>query len=106
MSENDAQAVESEGADRETELPGLLVDGLARVPEKTLMDEARLAALLGVNRRTVRRMVLRAELPPPVRFAGRSVWISGKVIAHVEARADRAAFAAEKQARRISELSP
>ena len=82
-----------------------LVTGLAELPSKTLLDERALAEIFHVSKRTVRRMVNRFELPPPVMLAGRSAWIVERVQAHIEARADRAARKAEAECRRIAMLS-
>lgn len=81
---------------------GILITVLAEMPERTLLDENALAKALGVTKRTVRRMVARFELPPPVSFAGRSTWQSGRVLAWFEVRAERAA----RDARRISDRLP
>ena len=85
---------------------GLLIDQLTRLPEKAILDAARLAGILRVTARTVRRMVLRHELPAPIRLAGRSVWFAGKVLAHIEAAVERAEREAERQFRRTQQLSP
>jgi predicted DNA-binding transcriptional regulator AlpA len=82
---------------------GLVLSYLAKLPERTLVDERALASALGVSMRTVRRMVGRYELPPPVPFAGRSMWQVGRVLAWFEARADRVARNAQSVARRISQ---
>ena len=81
-----------------------LITGLAEMPAKALIDEDALAGVLGVSKRTVRRMVARFELPPPIALAGRATWISGYVLAHIVARAERAARKAELEARRIEAL--
>jgi predicted DNA-binding transcriptional regulator AlpA len=70
---------------------GRLSTALAVLPEKALLDEAALATALDLSKRTIRRMVSRRELPPPFRFAGKSTWFAGKVLAHVERRADKLA---------------
>lgn len=80
--------------------PGVL-DALARLPEKTLLTEDALARALGISKRTIRRMVGRFELPPAVRFGGRSTWQSGAVLRWFEARADRAARQAERAAGKL-----
>ncbi|GAJ12285.1 unnamed protein product [marine sediment metagenome] len=85
---------------------GVLIGGLARLPEKTILNGRQLASILKVTPRTVRRMVRRNELPPPVPLAGNSVWLVGRVLAHIEAAAERAAREAERDVRRISRLSP
>ena len=46
-------------------------------------------------------MVGRYELPPPVPFRGRSFWEAGRVLAHFEARAERAAREAKRAAAKL-----
>ncbi len=84
-------------SDLKPRAPGVL-DALAMLPDKTLLTENALASALGVSKRTVRRMVARFELPPAVRFGGRSCWQSGAVLRWFEARADRAARQAGRAA--------
>ena len=77
--------------ERGSDLPeerGLVVS-LALLPEKSLLDEAHLAAALQVSPRTVRRMVGRSQLPPPVQLGGRSFWMVGKVLQHIESALER-----------------
>ncbi|HEY3324257.1 MAG TPA: hypothetical protein VGP72_27650 [Planctomycetota bacterium] len=83
---------------------GVVITTLAVLPAQTLIDERALALSFGVTARTVRRMVARHELPPPVRMAGRATWIAGKVLAHVEARAERAARKAQQEEQRLAAL--
>lgn len=80
------------------------VTALADLPPKALLDEAALAQALGVGKRTVRRMVARFELPPPIPLAGRSTWIVERVLTHLDERAARVARKAEQEARRIEAL--
>jgi predicted DNA-binding transcriptional regulator AlpA len=74
-----------------------VITELAELPKDTLLDETALARVLRINKRTVRRMVSRFELPPPVRFGGRSTWQAGRILAHFSKAAERA----EKRARKI-----
>ena len=83
-----------------------LIDSLARLPEKAILDESRLAAALQVTSRTIRRMVDRLELPPPVQLGGRSIWMVGRVLAHIESALETAEREAAKEHRRIGRLSP
>ena len=86
--------------------PGLIIDALAKLPEKAMLDETALAEMFHVTPRTIRRMVQRFELPPPIRLAGRSIWLAGKVLAHIEAAAAHMAKDAEVRARKIREIAP
>ena len=85
---------------------GLVIDSLARLPEMAILDESRLAETLQVTTRTVRRMVARFELPPPVSLAGRSVWMAGRVLRFIENAIERAEQEAAKQSQRIRRFSP
>jgi len=85
---------------------GLLVDALARLPEKSILDERQLAITLSVSPRTIRRMVSRFELPPPIRLGGHSVWLAGRILQHLENCAERAAREAERRAARIERNLP
>jgi len=84
--------------------PGIMT-GLATLPPDSMLTEAALAGALGVTSRTIRRMSGRFELPPPVRLAGRAIWIAGRVREHIQARAERAAREAERAAAKIHALS-
>jgi len=80
------------------ELPGVLLAELAEFPDRAIVDEARLAYYLRITPRTIRRMVVRLELPPPIDFAGRKVWFVGRILNHLEVfmeRAERKANPAE-----------
>jgi predicted DNA-binding transcriptional regulator AlpA len=68
---------------------GVIVD-LASMPAKAILNEQALARALGVTQRTIRRMVQRNELPPPIPLAGQAVWFAGRVLEHAETRAARA----------------
>src|SRR5882724_1978838 len=113
MSEMKAEKVESlhpEGESaaavdsiRGNAVPGVIIVGLARLPERALLDEQALASTLGVSKRTVRRMVGRYELPPPVQFAGRSMWQVLRIMSWFEDRADRLAREAQRVARKSAE---
>ena len=84
---------------------GVLITTLAGLPERALLDENALAKSLKVTKRTVRRMVARFELPPPVSFAGRSMWQVGRVMCWFEKRADRLEREARKAAERFDGIS-
>ena len=82
---------------------GVVIVRLAELPERALLDEAALAECLGVSKRTVRRMVGRHELPPPVAFGGKSMWQVGRVMSWFEVRAERAAREADRRKRRVDD---
>ncbi|MCK6474048.1 MAG: hypothetical protein L6R28_20190 [Planctomycetes bacterium] len=78
-----------------------VISSLVALPPKALVTEAGLAKAFGVTTRTVRRMVARGELPPPIRLTGKSTWIAERILAHLDARAECAAREADREARRI-----
>lgn len=62
---------------------------LAELPGRAILTEAAMAKAFGVTGRTIRRMVARYELPPPMSISGRSTWFAGRVLAWLEGRAER-----------------
>jgi len=85
---------------------GVLIDELAKLPEKSILDEGKLAAILRISPRTLRRMVSRAELPPPISLGGRSIWLSDRLLGYLNSAAERAERAVAEESRRISRYSP
>lgn len=77
--------------------PGVVITKLAELPAQTLLDETALADALCTTKRTIRRMVGRYELPPPIRFGGRATWQAGAILRWFEARAEKAAREAERR---------
>jgi len=84
---------------------GVCLTVLAGLPEMAMLDDQALARALGVCQRTVRRMATRHELPPPIRQAGKSLWIAGKVRAWIAERAEQAEQQAKREAARIYKIS-
>ncbi|MCZ7648219.1 MAG: hypothetical protein M5U26_23665 [Planctomycetota bacterium] len=80
--------------------PRGVLNGLASLAPKTLVTEEALAAIFQVTPRTIRRMVARNELPPPVRLSGKPTWIAERIMSHLDARAERAAQEADREERR------
>lgn len=103
--ENELNAGAHAPIDSPKPAPGRTITALATLPERTLLDESALSTALNLSKRTVRRMVSRHELPPPFRFGGKSTWLTGKVLAHIEARAERQARDAERAARKLDTLA-
>lgn len=83
---------------------GNIILTLAEMPDKALIDETALAAALNVDKRTIRRMVARFELPPGVTFGGRKTWQAGAVLRWFEARAEQAARQAKRASIRMKDL--
>lgn len=95
----------AESCSQEPDSGGRVIDKLAALAERTILDEGALANALNVCRRTIRNMVERGELPPPVPFAGRSSWIVGKILAHFEKRSEDAARAADRAAKKLQGIT-
>jgi len=83
---------------------GTLIDELANLQADTILDEHRLASILGVAPKTVKRMVHRGELPAGVVLGKRTVWFAGRVLGHIHDRAERAEQDAEKERKRLRGL--
>ncbi len=79
---------------------------LAGLPRDTLLDEQALAQALGVCGRTVRRCVQRHELPEPIRLAGRSQWLAGRVLDHLHERAAEKEKEAKRNFSRLQAINP
>ena len=76
-----------------------IITRLADLAPKTLLTEQALAGIFGVTDRTVRNMINRTELPPPISCAGRKMWFSGKILDWLESAAE----VQEKEAHAIRE---
>lgn len=85
---------------------GMVLDGLANMPKEAMLDEPGLAKTLQVSSRTIRRMVVRDELPPPIPLGGRSMWLVGRVLAHFDAAAERLTQEARARQRRLRSYVP
>jgi len=99
----DAEAEPKDGADAGR---GLCIDGLARLPGGTILDERALALMFGCSTATIKRAVGRGELPAPVRMFGRPCWTAGAILEHVGRRLTEAQREAEREAQRLSRFSP
>lgn len=105
MAANDIQEKKASGATVDSLVPvdpdsmtghdGIFA-ALALLPEKAILTEAAIAKAFGVTGRTIRRMVARHELPPPITISGRSVWFAGRVLSWIERAAERQEHDAER----------
>ena len=104
MSDHDADAMIDDDVTPEAD-SGMMIDELARLPSKTILDEARMASLLGVTERSIRRTVERGELPPGISLGKRTVWLSDRVLNYVDARAAEVEQEGRQRGRKIRQLS-
>lgn len=101
----DAQALgtaleQGEAGEDTAGAPGVY-EVLARLPRQALLDEGAMARAFGVNGRTIRRMVNRHELPPPLKRAGRALWFAGRVLDWLEEEAEQLAKDANRLRQKI-----
>ena len=83
-----------------------IVTALARLPRDAHLDAEALGQMLGRCKKTIQRATRRGELPPPVKFLGRHVWIIGTIIDHFKARQEAAVKEAQRRISKISEHFP
>ena len=83
---------------------GICLSELARLPDAALLDDKALGRALGVHPRTVRRMVMRGELPPGIRQAGKTLWLAGKVRLWIQDRAEEAERQAKREKMRLAKF--
>ncbi len=100
----EVEKVQNDGAGA-GECPGVIT-ALAVLPKKTILNEAAMAKIFDVTDRTIRRMVTRHEIPPPIRVAGRSSWFAGYVLDHLDAQAVKKQKEAERVMSKIRRISP
>lgn len=104
--------VVSSGTMRETDVadatlpasnPGVagIITSLAELPKEAILDEAAMAKTFDVVPRTIKRMVARYELPPPIMLASKRYWTAGKVLDWIKNNIERAEKEARRQVRRF-----
>lgn len=79
-----------------------IIIGLAELPRAAILDEAALAKVFGVVPRTIKRMVARYELPPPVLLASKRSWKAGAILDWIDDNIQRTEKDAKRQAQRLS----
>ena len=67
-----------------------VVTALAELPREAHLDAAALGKILVRCKKSVGRAWRRGELPPPVKFLGRHVWLVGTILDHFRERQDAA----------------
>jgi len=83
-----------------------IVTALAELPPNAHLDSEALGQILGRCRKSVQRAVRRGELPPPVKFMGKHVWLAKAILAHMEARQDAVVDQAERRTVRLAGHGP
>jgi len=83
-------------AEREGGAPGTRVEAsrsmksLGTLPAHQILRRDELASFVGVQPDTLREMVSRGELPPPIRLGRPDIWLAGRVSAWLWRRAKEA----------------
>jgi len=90
----------------EEQAPAGVVRELGELPPGAILEEEAVARMFNRHPASVKRAVARGELPPPTRFLGKPRWTAGAILAHLDTRLESARREAEKEAARISRLSP
>ena len=70
----------------------------------TIISEAGLAKLLHRHPVSIKRAVLRGELPPPCRWFGQNTWTLRAILDHLEARLAVAQKARDTMHKKISQI--
>ena len=83
-----------------------VVSSLAALPPGAIVYEDAMARMFKRHPVSIKRAVKRGELPKPTRLLGKNAWTAGAVLRHIEARLERLAKEAERDARRFRELAP
>ena len=104
---NDAvNQVVSETTESGKEVPGEnqngIVTALAELPLNAHLDAEALGRILGRCKKTIQRAVRRGELPPPIKFMGRHVWLVKTILEHMESRQETALRQFRKRLEKIS----
>jgi len=74
-----------------------IVTALAELPHAAHLDIRALAKILGRSVRSVERAIRRDELPPPIRFMGKRIWLVGTITEHMAARQQAALRLVERR---------
>ena len=87
------------------ELPGVIA-ALGEMKSGAVITEEGVAYLFGRCTASVKRAVVRGELPPPCRLFGSNAWTVGVLVGHIEHRLEQAAQEAQQLAAKIRTLNP
>jgi len=82
------------------------IRALAKMPADTILDLAQTAAVFGKCPMSIKRAVWRGELPKPIKLFRRQVFYAGHILEHLRHRLNEAAAKAEKERRRLAQVTP
>lgn len=82
-----------------------VITDLGKLPPDTLLTELALATMFGLCPISIKRAVERHELPPPTKVCGKPRWTVNSIISHIASQLEAAKNEADKEEKRLSELS-
>ena len=85
--------------------PGVIAE-LGKLGAGAVVTEQGVAQLFNRCTVSVKRAVIRGELPPPCRLFGSNAWTVGALVGHIERRLGEAAAKSQKLANKIRQLNP
>lgn len=74
-----------------------VTDALAKMEPRAILDETGLSQALGISVRTIPRWVSRGNLPSGTKLGGKTVWMPGQILQHIEAKLEAAAKSADRR---------
>jgi len=95
---------ENINTDEESNFSLEIVSEFGELGPGAIISESALAKLLNRHPVSIKRAVLRGELPQPIRLLGQSVWTVGSIVKYLEKRLEAAANEAERQKKKIEQL--
>lgn len=96
----------TENEEKENSISLGIVSELGEFGPKTIISEAALAQLMHRHPISIKRAVLRGELPRPTRLLGQSVWTAGSILRHLEKRLEAAATETDTKEQKLEQLTP
>ena len=79
-----------------------VITDFAELKPGTLVNVTFVADALGVSERTVRRMVQRHQLPPPISFGNASLWLIEHLLDYVSSASEDKMREAKNERKRLS----
>ncbi len=83
-----------------------VITALADLPPDGVLDVNTLAHMLGRCSKTIQRAVRRGELPQPVKFMGKRVWLVKTILEHLESRQKEAMKEANRRISKLPRTAP
>lgn len=98
--ETDRKDTQNKGA-RKTKASREKMGSTENIRPEELLSMCGMAKWLGLDKRTIRRMVLRCELPQPIKIGRLRFWKAGRVAAWMDRLAEEGERESERMRRKI-----